>query len=211
MNTIDDKNQNGKATHIPIATAAPPPPDGSSPFDPRNLRLGQDFAASVGVKKALLTVPKRKPDRQWFFRVHPSAEYRLETALLILKEDREVYLIDRSLWSELPSEITPSLILTAINRQGVLFLLPVTLPGADGKWNQWHKSLFDAAELAQSKWVRVAANMSLGAYDVWEASAELPEPNWPDLSFTKILEVGFRDNYIKSEGHPVIQKLRGEV
>ena len=34
------------------------PPD---PFDPARLRLSQEFAASLGIKKALLTVPVRKP------------------------------------------------------------------------------------------------------------------------------------------------------
>lgn len=182
----------------------------SNPFDPKNLRLGQDFAANVGVKKALLTVPRRKPDRQWFFRVHSNPEYRLQTALLTVKEDREVYLIDRPLWPELPGEITPSLLLTAMNRQGVLFLLPITMPDADGKWNQWHKSLHDAAEVAESKWVRTSANMSLGGYDVYIATGELPEPVWPDISFAKILEIAFKDSFIRTEGHPVLRRLRGE-
>jgi hypothetical protein len=63
------------------------------PFDLDSLRLNQDFAATVGVKKALTTILVRKPDRQWFVRVHPDADYRLETAVLELKEDGETYLI----------------------------------------------------------------------------------------------------------------------
>ena len=104
-----------------------------NPFDPSRLRLSQDFAANVGVKKALLTVPVRKPDRQWFVRVHPDADYRLQTAILEIKEEREAFLVDPSLWPELPSEIVPMTLHTAINRQGVLFLWPVRLPGKDGK------------------------------------------------------------------------------
>ena len=53
---------------------AAPSPD---PFDPASLRLTSDFSASIGVKKALLSVPVRKPDKSWFVRVHPSDEYRL--------------------------------------------------------------------------------------------------------------------------------------
>ena len=33
-------------------------------LDLEALRLSQDFSATLGVKKALLTVPVRKPDRQ---------------------------------------------------------------------------------------------------------------------------------------------------
>ena len=38
-----------------------------------------------------------------------------------------------------------------------------------------------AAEKAMTKWMRVKANMSLGAYDLWEAQATFAEPEWPDL------------------------------
>lgn len=47
-------------------------------FDLTRLRLSQDFGASVGVKKALLTIPVRKPDRQWFIRVNPDPSVGLK-------------------------------------------------------------------------------------------------------------------------------------
>ena len=65
---------------------------GNGDLDLARLRLGQDFADKVGVKKALLTVPVRKPDRQSFVRVHPDPSWRLDTAVLTLKEERETYL-----------------------------------------------------------------------------------------------------------------------
>ena len=64
-----------------------------NPFDPASLRLDQNFAETVGVKKLLTTVPVRKPKRQDFIRVHPDPTYRLTPAAIIeLQEDREVYL-----------------------------------------------------------------------------------------------------------------------
>ena len=67
----------------------------------------------------------------------------------------------------------------AISRQGVLFLWPVRVPGPDGRTNDWWKSDAEAVELAQRKWVRVCANMSLGAYEIDEATGNFPEPVWP--------------------------------
>jgi hypothetical protein len=32
------------------------------------------------------------------------------------------------------------------------------------------------------KWVRITANMSLGAYEIFEATGDLPDPTWPDLA-----------------------------
>jgi hypothetical protein len=58
--------------------------------------LSQDFA-DLGVKKALITVPVRKPDKAWFFRVHPDEDRRLQTYVIELKEERETYLVAKPL------------------------------------------------------------------------------------------------------------------
>ena len=78
----------------------------TDPFDPARLRLSQDFAATLGVKKMLLTVPVKKPSKEWWIRVHPEESYRIQTAVLELKEDREIFLVDPSLWPELATEST---------------------------------------------------------------------------------------------------------
>jgi hypothetical protein len=181
-----------------------------NPFDPASLRLDQNFADTIGVEKLLTTVPVRKPNRQDYVRVHPDKAHRLSPAAIIeLKEDREVYLVKPDMAKELPGEITVAALYTAINRQGVLFVWPVRLPGTDGKHNEWHRSAAEAAELAMSKWVRITANMSLGAYEIFEATGELAEPTWPDLPFEEILKIGFRNHIVDGPNHPVVQRLRG--
>ena len=296
--------------------------DNHTSFDLERLRLSQDFPSQVGVKKALLTVPVRKPDRQWFIRVHPDLDWRLETAVLELKEERETYIVDPDMWPELPGELVPKVLFTAINRaisefpkgrkylislsfrgkasvrpaqvggfdvnivihgstavrgrgdlvayrwalwkltapwthrtrpphlgkrcafstsstgpfpsnhsrktpkgpkialgnpdrpinrQGVVFLWPVRLPGEDGRGNAWHRSALQAADLAMKGWVKVAANMSLGAYEAFEATGDLPEPEWPDRGFSSLVDIAFKDYYVRSLDHPVIQRLKGAL
>ena len=68
----------------------------------------------------------------------------------------------------------------------------------------------EAAELARTKWVRVQANMTLGAYEVTYAE-HLPDPEWPDVPFQELLRIAFKDRYIDSLDHPVLRQLRGEV
>ena len=133
--------QAGRPNGQDIEKASAPgerPPSATSiaadPFDLTKLRLSQDFEADLGVKKALLTVPVRKPDKQTFIRVHPDATYRLNTAVVEVKEDRETYLVEQSLWPELQGEVVPKTLFTAMSRQGVTFLWPVRLPGTDGRW-----------------------------------------------------------------------------
>jgi hypothetical protein len=197
-------------TDAPPAAPATPAPD---PFDPQALRLSQDFGAAVSVKKALLTVPVRKPDKTWFVRVHPNPAYHLQTAVVELKEDREIYLVDRALWSELATEATfgPRVLFTALNRQGVLFLWQIRLPAADGRVDDWTRTALEAAARARAGWVRVVPNMSLGGYDVFEAGGQLGEPEWPSVPFKELLRVAFRDRFINTLDHPVLRRLRGEV
>jgi hypothetical protein len=183
----------------------------SNPFaDLSALRLGQSYADTVGVTKLLTTVPVRKPHRQEFVRVHPDEDHRLTPAAIIeVKEHRETYLLTRPMAQALPGEFSPVTLFTAITRQGTLFLWPVKLPAPDGRQNEWHRSAAEAAERAITKWVRVTSSMSLGAYEVFEASGDLPEPVWPECSFQEILKIAFRDRIVDRVDHPLVQRLRG--
>jgi hypothetical protein len=83
-------------SNLPVVAATVAPAD---PFDAARLRLSQNFTATVGVKKRLTTVPVRKPSKQDFIRVHPDPAYRLDTAVLELKDENETYLVDPGLWA----------------------------------------------------------------------------------------------------------------
>ena len=185
------------------------PPEAPDPFDPESLRLGQDFASTIGVKKVLTTVPCRKPNRHEFVRVRPGVDWRLETGVFEDKVNREVYLVRRDLWPELAGEVYPVCLFLAVNRQGDVFLWPAKLPGTDGRSNAWNDSALAAARLAETKWTRLAANMGAGMYDTFEAAGELSEPEWPELSFREILELCFKGRFIQDVDHPCIKALRG--
>jgi hypothetical protein len=182
------------------------------PFDPAALRLDQSYADTVGVKKLLTTVPVRKPNRQDFVRVRPDASYRLTPAAVIeVKDDGEVYLVTPNIAQGLAGEFSTVTLFTTINRQGTLHLWPVKLPAPDGRHNEWHRSAAEAAERAMRKWVRVTASLSLGAYEIFEASGELPEPVWPEFSFQEILKIAFRDRIVDRPDHALVQRLQGIV
>lgn len=182
----------------------------ANPFDPASLRLSQNFADESGVKKLLTTVPVRKPNKHDFVRVHPDLSCRLTPAAIIeVKEDREVYLVTPDIADALPGEFAVATIYLAINRQGVPFLWPVKLPDASGRKNEWTRSAAEAAEKAMEHWVRVTSNMSLGAYEIIQATAALPDPVWPELEFSEILRIAFRNQIVDSTDHPLVKRLRG--
>jgi hypothetical protein len=176
------------------------------------LRLDQDFEAGMGVEKVLNTVHIGRPSKHNFFRIDPRQDYQLTTGVLIHEEEgKEVYLVDPALRPALIEDIVPVVLFTGLTRQEDIFLLPVRLPGPDGRQNEWHTSLFEAAKIAMTGWIRVVANKMNRCYDVYRAKGDLLDPTWPKESFKHILEVAFRDRYITSLDHVVIRKLRGEV
>jgi hypothetical protein len=166
------------------------------PFDLESLCISQDFVETVGVKKLLKTVPARKPNPQDFVRVHPDPSYRRNIMCVDLKDDREHFLVRPEIAPELIGETVTRTIFTAINRQGVVFLWPVPVASPDGKQLEWWRSMREAAELAMTRWLRIKANMSLGAYEIFEAEGVMSEPEWPDLPFQELLRIAFRDRMI---------------
>jgi hypothetical protein len=193
--------------------AGPSTPAGPDPFDLASLRLTQDLEVGVGVKKALLKIPVRKPSKGAFCRVHPSEEYRIATAVIDPDDgSRELYLVAGELRPALVTEPTlkPMLLATAVDRQGVLFLWPAALPKGDRDFDAW-SSMREAINPATQGWVRVAWSDGLGAYDVAYATGDLGEPEWPDLPFQDLLRIAFKDRFITTLDHPKLRQLRGEV
>jgi hypothetical protein len=60
-----------------------------------------------------------------------------------------------------------------------------------------------------TRWLRLKANMSLGAYELFAAESAMSEPTWPDLPFQELVRIAFRDRLIDRVDHPVIKRLRG--
>jgi hypothetical protein len=104
-----------------------------NPFDPKRLRIDLNFSEGLGVKKAIITIPVRKPNNQDFIRVHPDEVYRLPAALIEIKDDRETFLVPPEIARDIPGEYFTATMFTCINRQGVVFLWPVRLSGTRPK------------------------------------------------------------------------------
>jgi len=180
------------------------------PLDIRNLRLDQSKLNQPASKKALITVPVRKPGKQDYIRVHPDNDHSLSVQLL--EYEKETYVVAPTVAEQILSECYPATLFTSINRQGDLFLWPVKLETeGSGNARSWYRSAAIAADMARKEWVRVTANMSLGAYEVRAVQINLPEPEWQTHSFQDLIRIAFRDTVIDSFDHIVLKKLRGEA
>ena len=186
--------------------------DVKTDFDLDSLRLKQDFSETLGIQRVLSHVPVRKPNKTNFIRVRSGEDYRMDVGIVEMKEERETFLVTPAMMSEpgIYELVVPARLVTYITRQGVLALWPLKLE-KDGKLNPWHESALEAAQLAEKQWVSVRADMSLGAYQIFQATAELPEPEWPEHTFSELVRLGFKGLIVDAPDHPLIQQLTGAV
>jgi hypothetical protein len=177
--------------------------------DLEKLRLAVSSSVLGGSAEILSKVPVRKPQKQEFVRVHPDDAMMLATAIYEDKQDREFYFVSPNMMAAMLGETTPVILVTAMNRQKVSFLWPVKVANDNSSGNAWQDSAQQGCEVAKKTWVRLVADMSLGAYRIWAAQGDLSEPEWPGKSLNELLEIAFRGRVIESEDHPVVKRLRG--
>jgi len=175
------------------------------------MRLSANYGSTLGVTKLLTKVSVGKAKPAVFFRRHPDESMTFPAMVYEDKEAREQYLVDPAVAQELGGLVRPVLLCAAIDRQNNVFLIPVPMPGEDGSRNPWHESLAQAVEHATKVWLRISANMRVGAYDVYVAEGTLPEPDWPDHDIDALVQVAFRGKIITSLDHPVVQSMLGRV
>lgn len=177
-------------------------------FDPKRLRLSQDFGKVTTTPKVLTSVPVTKPSGLQWVRVRPEPDFCVNVAIIDLKDSRP-HLVVPEMLSEISSEVTCVTLFTAITRENNVFLWPVRLPGPDGRPNAWNDTLREAALAAMQTWVRVKSNLALGCYEFRVAPGAQAEPQWPDLDFGKLLGIAFKNRVIDALDHPVLQRLQG--
>lgn len=182
-----------------------------NPFDPKRLRIGQRTSESQDVRRILVSVLVRKPNRQEFIRTHPDSEMWMEAAILEFKQDRQSFIVSPELAPYLPGEAVAKLLIPTITNHGALFLWHIKLSDDQGRLDEWNSVAQEAAQRAQAKWLRLMANMGAGTYDVLEAAGSFPEPVWPEKSLQQLLEIAFKGRVIESMDHPVLRRLRGEI
>ena len=180
-------------------------------FDMASVRLSQDFQSKVGSQKATLTVPVKKPDKHWWFYIHPEEPWRLQAALIEFRDDNQVFLVHMDLLGELVGEWAPKLLVAAQTRQGTIFLWPIKLPDEEGRLDSWNQSALDIVEEYAGRWIRVTSNRQLGAYEPTKSTVDIQPPTWPGEGFEKLVERAFKGKIIDTPDHPVIQRLRGKV
>jgi hypothetical protein len=183
----------------------------NDPFDLSNISVAGVTSEDLGVEKPILVVPVDKPSKQDFFRTHPDPSYHVEVRVLKVEAERETYLVTKDVWLAIPGETKLVRLVPYLTRTGGLGLWPVSLPDdlLGKKDTNWGITARAAAELAETKWVRMQSNMARNCYDV-VTSDKIPDPVWPNITSQDILKIAFGDGrLIDRMDHPVIRQLQG--
>lgn len=205
-----EENQGRLVGALSLVEFADTAPDPLDPGDLTSFAINEDTGETF-VKKALTTVPVRKPPKESFMRTSKDENAWKTYSMIELKEEGKCYLLSQPIAAALEaageSTLIKARLVPAVDRQGNLFLWPLKVSDRE---NDWNLSAYRAAVMAREKWVRVQANMAAGAYDTLVAKIQNADPAWPDEDFGTILKIAFEGRVITQWEHPVLKELRGE-
>ena len=182
----------------------------ASPFDLSLFEISEEEEDLARAEGAQITVGR--PGKQRFFRCHP--DFRMSAFVLTIEDgiDRKAFLLTKPIAQTLkPGEYQQRELRLLTTNFGELILYPLGLASDVG--NKWTASAREAVARAQSEWVRMAADRTMGQYfaRAAEDQALMGEPKWPDdISKETIIEKAFgADSIITSLDHYAMQKLAG--
>lgn len=133
-----------------------------------------------------------------------------------LFEDQEgmgstFYITSPLIASLMPRVIKLYALQIAITNHGDTFIWPLKTHGVEKGNNSWNCSAWNAATIANYKWVKVMSSTLHKQWEILKADDDIyPDPLWPTESYEEILEGAFADKIIKSIDDPVIRKFRGK-
>ncbi len=179
-----------------------------------SLILPQSYLGAAAVKKVLTTVLVGKPGRQIFFRIREGQEFAPVCGLYESRTEGKIgkrsYLVLPEFIPVLGGDCALAQLFYGMTKQGNPFIWPLKMPRDDRDENEWAVSGREAINRAFTTWLRIGANMDIGAYEIFEADYPIAEPVWPELSYGEILRIAFkREGVIDRIDHPVILKLHG--
>ena len=178
-------------------------------------KVGQDFNEfETAVDYSV--IPLRKPGKQQWFRVHP--ELKVDNlCFLEVEQDEgtpENFLLNGHIASqlrELPGISKRSIRVCVCRPNNTPFVWAIKMPKGSGtKHDEWGRSALEAARKAEKGWIRMNADMQLGAYKCFTSTASWEEPTWPNLDMSEMLKRSVGEQHIiESVDHPVVRQLQG--
>jgi len=183
-------------------------------IDLERVRARADRQIDLGVTTEYTVIPIRNPKPDEFFRCMADENYSMDAHILSLKTENEWYLIDPDILPEiqLESQLRVMTLYVCVTMNSTPFVTCIPQPDKMGKINIWHESGHRTMEEAKQCWVRRQADKANGFYFITKATnANLPDPEWPTITLSEIIDRAFDKYYISDFNDLVLQRLRGET
>ena len=183
-------------------------------IDLERVRAKSNQLFDLGIATEYTVIPIRNPKPDEFFRCMPEENYSMDTNILSLKTDNEWYLIDPDILHQiqLESQLKVMTLYVCVTMNSTPFVTCIPQPNELGQINSWHESGHRTMEEAKQFWVRRQADRSNGGYIITKAmNAKLPDPKWPEMTLSEIVDRAFDKFYIDNMDPPVLPRLRGEM
>lgn len=179
------------------------------PFDPSRFVI-KATDSLMKAEQLLTKISVGKPPKTSFVMASSDPGLSIQVGILELMAERESYLLTPDALAGVdPKLVRMSVLTLSVDRMGNPFLWETRQPDVAGNDTDWAESMRIALSEAKKHWVRVVANMAMGAYDLFVAPGDLSEPEWPKYSMGELLKAGFSGRIIDSPEHPVLLRLRG--
>ncbi len=193
--------------------AAEPSPGPASIFDDLEaLKLSAEEAGLLGSEEVLTTLDVRKPAVNEFVRVSTDPAMCLaSTVYTDLAGD--TWFVPPAFRGCFLAGLKYVRLQLTVNQVGTPFIWPISAlsEARPGRPNKWTVSAREAAELAKTVWVKLAADMQARVYKVYKAEGKLPDPVFPDKGFGALLTMAFQGRVIDKTDHAAVQEARGLI
>lgn len=174
------------------------------------LRIDPNLETTT-VKRLLTRVAvEKRPNPQWYVRIHPSPLFRMEgLGLVEFERDRRLYAVEPQLSEMLKPHVKLHYVFTATTITRSIFLWVIKMPGEDGLWNAWPQTMYDCARASEDRWLQVFSGVN---YEPHILQDPVPDPDWaewlhPCTTFDELLDLAFKSTFINKMDHPVIEAL----
>lgn len=194
-------------------TPSMPAPDPDDFFSPENMRLA---TALVPTPKSVTSAYELgKPPKDGYFRVHPNPEF--SAVYPCVEKDETLFIIHPRLATQvladpkLESSVKYVRLVFCATYNGPFFVWPINVPRDQTNVSAIYTAQDQAVTFAMEGWIRMtwAAKKKIHESFPYVGPA-VPDPDWPDKSFSEILKVVFGSGQmIATLDHPTLRKLAG--
>jgi hypothetical protein len=170
----------------------------------------EDYAVSpseigIGETQVVLQVKFGRPRAQEWVRCHPEPERMKYFNAVRDQKTSKLFIVNPRVLSLVGTQARLYRVRQAITTDNELYLWPAPVEGR----LESDITHLNAQQAALSQWIRIEWDGK--AFVAVEPQGDMGEPEWPELTFQQVLEMGLAGHLINNADHVLIRRLQGRT